>query len=209
MNALNTRYFQHSFNEVQFPEARSALNNISRASMAVGAALVFLGIVALTETFTATVVSVYLLGLLLLGGAISLGVRAFSERRWTSALGDMVASILYLMAGLVAFREPILAATGFTLVIAALFMAQGIMRIIAAVTLAPPQWGWVLANGIVTLALGLMVYAQWPASSLWLIGTLIGIDMILGGSTALVAGISLSQNTKPRSENRSNSRRVA
>jgi uncharacterized membrane protein HdeD (DUF308 family) len=42
-------------------------------------------------------------------------------------------------------------------------------------------WGWVLANGIVTLILGVLIWREWPESALWVIGMFVGIDMLFAG----------------------------
>jgi uncharacterized membrane protein HdeD (DUF308 family) len=47
---------------------------------------------------------------------------------------------------------------------------------------ALPGWGWQVADGLITLALGLLVFAEWPASGLWVIGLFVGIDLIFYGS---------------------------
>jgi uncharacterized membrane protein HdeD (DUF308 family) len=49
--------------------------------------------------------------------------------------------------------------------------------------------GWLLMDGIVTLILGLLVWRQWPSSSLWVIGTLVGISMIFTGTTRLMISL--------------------
>ena len=50
-----------------------------------------------------------------------------------------------------------------------------------AVILRPPSWGWLHLSGIVTFLLGIFVWGQWPESALWVIGTLVAIDMIFNG----------------------------
>ena len=49
--------------------------------------------------------------------------------------------------------------------------------------------GWILLDGVVTLALGVMIWRQWPSSSLWVIGTLVGINMIMTGVTRLMINL--------------------
>jgi uncharacterized membrane protein HdeD (DUF308 family) len=53
--------------------------------------------------------------------------------------------------------------------------------------------GWILLNGIVTLILGVLVWKQWPSNSLWVIGTLVGISMIMTGTTRLMVSIAARQ----------------
>jgi uncharacterized membrane protein HdeD (DUF308 family) len=51
--------------------------------------------------------------------------------------------------------------------------------------------GWLLLHGLVTLALGFMIWTRWPLSSLWLIGTLVGISMVLTGVTRLMMALEI------------------
>lgn len=41
--------------------------------------------------------------------------------------------------------------------------------------------GWVLFDGIITLILGFLIWRQSPSSSVWVIGTLVGISLIFSG----------------------------
>lgn len=70
---------------------------------------------------------------------------------------------------------------GLTLMIALFLMVGGIFRMIFAISERFSGWGWVLLNGAVSLMLGLLIYKQWPASGFWVIGTFLGIDLILNG----------------------------
>jgi len=50
---------------------------------------------------------------------------------------------------------------------------------------------WVLIDGIITLLLGLMIYAQWPSSSVWAIGTLVGVSMIISGLSRVMLSLAV------------------
>ena len=54
---------------------------------------------------------------------------------------------------------------------------------------------WVLVDGIITLLLGLLIYAQWPTSSAWAIGTLVGISMIISGLTRIMLSFAVRKVT--------------
>jgi uncharacterized membrane protein HdeD (DUF308 family) len=60
-------------------------------------------------------------------------------------------------------------------------MVGGLFRIISAVAIRQPQWGWSLLAGVVTLGLGLAIFNSWPDSGPWVIGLFLGIDMIFHG----------------------------
>jgi uncharacterized membrane protein HdeD (DUF308 family) len=46
--------------------------------------------------------------------------------------------------------------------------------------------GWVLVDAIITLLLGILIWAQWPSSSGWAIGTLVGVSLIFSGISRLM-----------------------
>ena len=78
-----------------------------------------------------------------------------------------------------------------TVVIAMFFLIGGLFQLIGSLAIALPGWGWQAADGIITLVLGLLVLAQWPASGLWVIGLLVGIDLILYGGAWIALALKL------------------
>jgi uncharacterized membrane protein HdeD (DUF308 family) len=60
-------------------------------------------------------------------------------------------------------------------------MFDGLFRIVTAISVRYPNWGWMLLNGVVSLVLGIMIWRQWPLSGLWVIGLFVGIQMIFNG----------------------------
>ena len=80
--------------------------------------------------------------------------------------------------------RPGMALATLTLVLAAYFFVDGIFEIVWAFRLRPIKgWGWALFSGVVALALGIMIWRQFPVSGMWAVGTLAGIHMIFGGSS--------------------------
>jgi len=67
------------------------------------------------------------------------------------------------------------------LLLGAFFVVGGVFRIIGASILRFRNWGWVVFNGGVTLLLGVIVLASWPISGLWVIGLLVGVEMVING----------------------------
>lgn len=84
-----------------------------------------------------------------------------------------------------------------TLLLAAYFTVAGIFRIVDALSLRLPHWGWALANGIITLIFGILVWAQWPVSGLWIIGMFIGIDLIVTGWTQVMLALAVRKFKAP------------
>ena len=67
------------------------------------------------------------------------------------------------------------------LLIGAFFLVVGVFRMVSAGMMRPPNWGWLLTTGIVTLCLGLLIVSEWPASGPWVIGMFLGIDLVCSG----------------------------
>ena len=107
-------------------------------------------------------------------------------RDWSGFFLFLLIGVLYAVAGFFTLQQPILAAESLTLMLAAAFVVGGVIRIIVALVERFPSWGWVLANGILTVLLGIAIWLQWPSSGLWVIGMFVGIDLIVNGTTWLM-----------------------
>jgi uncharacterized membrane protein HdeD (DUF308 family) len=157
--------------------------------VALGAALVVLGLVALGMSVATTIVSVTIFGwLLLFSGVLSAG-HAFWRRQWAGFFIELFAGILYIIVGLMVLAHPLGAAEALTLLIALFLMVGGVMRIVAGLMVRFHHSVWVVVNGIISLLLGVMIWRQWPVSGLWVIGMFIGIDLIFYGWSLVMLGL--------------------
>ncbi len=149
--------------------------------LALGILLIVLGTGIISTSYYATLFSVILLGVFLIAAGIIQITQAFLARKWSGLFLALFLGILYLVTGFLFLARPETAAISITLWIAAFCFIAGLFRMLAALLLRFEQWGWVFFNGLVTFLLGLMIYADWPLSGLWVIGLFVGIDMILAG----------------------------
>ena len=105
----------------------------------------------------------------------------------------LLVGIAYLCFGIYMIARPLLGVASLTLVLASLFLLEGILNIAMFFKMRPMHGStWVLVDGVITLLLGLMIYMQWPSSSVWAIGTLVGIGLIFSG----VARVMMSQTVR-------------
>lgn len=146
-----------------------------------GLLLIAAGTIAISYAFLASVAVVTLFGVLLVMGGVAQIVAAFWIGRWNGFSIAVLAGVLYIVVGGMAVARPGIALEAFTLLIGAFLLVGGIFRSIAAMTLRLHDWGWLLLNGLVTGLLGLLVLAEWPASSIWVIGLFVGVDMLFNG----------------------------
>ncbi len=156
------------------------------------AAILFiaLGVFAIIEPAVAGLGVALLVGWLLIFGGISHFISAFEGGGARQVLFQILAGVVFLLAGYYLLTHPLLALGTLTLLLAAAIFVAGICEIIAYFRLRSEQAsGWMLANGVLALVLGAMVWLQWPSSSVWAIGTLVGVNLLFTGITRLMVAL--------------------
>lgn len=149
--------------------------------LALGIALIALGIIALVYTPAATLASVLVLGWLMFFSGIVEAVHAFHARGWGGVLLHIAVGALGILTGLLVVTHPLAGALGWTLLFASFLTVIGLVRLVAAIWLRYRSWGWAAFDGIVTLVLGLLLWAALPWSGLWFLGFALGLALILRG----------------------------
>jgi uncharacterized membrane protein HdeD (DUF308 family) len=144
-----------------------------------GTAAIVLPSVTVGTTFAVTI----FLGALLMVGGVATIVSAFWIGRWGGFLVQLLVGLLYLACGFLMTENPVVSALTITVFIAVSFIVLGTFRSVGALVLRYPQWGWSLLNGAITLLAGIIIYRQLPFDSLWVIGLLVGLEMLLNGWT--------------------------
>ncbi|MBB5703091.1 uncharacterized membrane protein HdeD (DUF308 family) [Ochrobactrum daejeonense] len=160
--------------------------------VALGVALLILGGIAFGNLVLATVVSVYYVGLMMLFGGIIEIIHAFGVKSWGSFFFWALSGLLYTAAGIVAFVNPVLAAGVLTFLLAAALLGSGAFRVWLGFKSKPAAgWGWVVAGGVITVLLGLIIAAQWPVNSLFILGLFLAIDLIFQGWSFIAFGLGI------------------
>ena len=163
-------------------------------SIAIGIVLLLAGMVAIAVPFIAGIAASVVFGWLLLIAAIAHLVYAWSERRTGAILWQVLIGIAYLVASLYMLLLPVAGVVTLTLVVAFYIMAEGAFAVVLFLRLRRLRGaGWFLANGIISWILGGLILIYWPLSSLWALGTLIGVSLLLGGIARIALPMSLPQ----------------
>ncbi len=157
----------------------------------IGVLFIVLGLVAIVEPLVAGLAVAVLAGWLLLAGGIVHAVSAFRAGGARSVLWHALLAVLYLVGGFYFVTHPLLGLGTLTLFLAAILFIEGVVWILAYVQLRSNVW--MLLNGVITVVLGLMIWAGWPSSSVWAIGTLFGVNLLMTGMSLLFAGSALRQ----------------
>ena len=157
-----------------------------------GALLALAGFVALGSVVGSTIATVLIVGIaMIVSGVIEIAY-AFAVRSWKKFFLWILIGLLYVIAGVAAVENPLLAASVLTLVLGVGLVASGLVRTFLAFQLPKTApWVFVAVSGAVTLLLGGVILAHWPVSSLWVLGTFLGVDLIFAGASWIGFGVSL------------------
>ena len=162
-----------------------------------GALLLVLGFLALANQFTATVASVYYIGVLMLTAGIAQIIHSFNVRGWGSFAFWLLGGLVYAVAGVSAFYNPLLAASVFTLVLAVTLVLAGLMRLTAGLQHRDEKgWGWIVTSGAVTLLAGIVIALGWPVNTLWVLGLILAVDLTMQGAALVAFGVGLKSGTR-------------
>jgi uncharacterized membrane protein HdeD (DUF308 family) len=164
--------------------------------VALGVVYVIAGFIALGSIVTATVASVFIVGIMMIIAGVAELFNAFQIKSWGKFLIWALLGLLYIVAGFVTFENPLFAAVLLTLLLGAALVASGVVRIFLAFNMKREMpWILVAFSGLITLLLGLLILARWPVNSVYILGLFLGIDLIFAGAGWLSLGFSLRRST--------------
>jgi len=168
----------------------SEAKRLSGWSIAVSFLIVLAGVLAIALPVAAGLaVNLVVAWLLLFCGAAHL-VLGWHLRAIGGALWQFLLGVVYIGIGVYLLVHPVAGLASLTLVLAMYLIAEGVLELGLSFALRPRGgWAWLLLDAIVTLALAAVIWRTWPASSEWVIGTLLGISMIFSGTTRLMLSL--------------------
>jgi uncharacterized membrane protein HdeD (DUF308 family) len=160
--------------------------------VALGIGQLILGGIASTNLFAADLASVLVIGAAMLVAAVFQIVHAFSAHGVRGFLFWLLGGIVYGAAGAVILYDPILASFALSLAAGVLLVTTGILRGWAGFHSRPAAgWRWLVAAGVLTFLVGVIVIAAWPAIGLWLLGAMLVVDLVFQGWGFIAFGIAL------------------
>jgi uncharacterized membrane protein HdeD (DUF308 family) len=160
--------------------------------VALGIALITLGAIAGLDVTAFTVASTTVIGATLLVGGVLQIFHAFMTREWRGFVFRLLLGVLSSVGGILVINEPVRGAVVLTLVLVATVVAGGVVRIVLAWRHRDMRaWGLMLLSGIVSIAVGGLLYRSLPWSGLWVLGALIAVELLVQGGGWLYFGIAL------------------
>jgi len=125
--------------------------------------------------------TVLVLGWLMVISGVIEAVHAFRVRGWGGVFLHLIGGVLGVLVGLLIVTHPVAGALAWTLLFASFFTVIGMFRLITAIRLKFPNWGWAVFDGVVTLLLGILRCVDCPWSGFWYLGLAVGVSLILRG----------------------------
>jgi uncharacterized membrane protein HdeD (DUF308 family) len=160
--------------------------------VALGAVMVLGGIFALGDTVLVTIISVLFIGAALLVGGVFQIIHAFMTKGWSAFAFSLLCGILYVISGLLIMQEPVSGSLVITIFLSVALVVGGVFRIVIGLRHREMAGWWLIVlGGAIGVIAGIILYSSLPWSSLWLLGTIIGIELIFQGVAWMALGFSL------------------
>jgi uncharacterized membrane protein HdeD (DUF308 family) len=159
-------------------------------SIALSVLLIILGLFAiLIPSISGIAITLFFGWAMILSGITHL-IFAFKTHTTGGRIWELLVSAVYLVTGFVLLSHPLDGLLVLTLVLAYYLCFEGVVEVIHYFQIRPRHGAvWLLVDGIITLILAIMIWRAWPASSIWVVGTLVGISMIFSGFSRLMLSL--------------------
>jgi uncharacterized membrane protein HdeD (DUF308 family) len=162
---------------------RETVRRYSLLYLVQGILMVVTGVLALIYPWIASIAIVRLLGWFLIISGIFQGIGVIGARQVPYFWLELISAVLAIVIGLLLLRHTDAGLLFFSVLLIVYFMVEGIVKIIFALTIRPfPDWGWVLASGLIGIALAAYLWANLSTISDWVLGLLLGVLLVVEGA---------------------------
>jgi len=158
--------------------------------LAMGLVMILAGAAAIAVPVTGAVTFPMGLGVVFLVAAAAQIVRSLVMRGRDGFAMSLVTGLLYAAAAIMLLAFP--GVLGITFLLGALLAAAGLFKIITALQMRPMRsWGWLIASAVVSIVLAALIFAQFPSGAFTVLGTFVGIDLIVFGLAHTIHSLSV------------------
>ena len=179
--------------------AEAILGGIKRASgwsVALGVLMIILGIIAMLAPWEFGIVIALIIGWTAIFNGVAqiiYGIRTHSGGR---TVLEVILGLIYVVAGIYLLMHPVGGLLVLTIFLASFLIVYGIFALVLAFQMRPLHgWGCVLFDAIITILLGVLIWAHWPLNAEWVVGTLFGISILVSGVTRLMMSFAIRRMT--------------
>jgi uncharacterized membrane protein HdeD (DUF308 family) len=170
--------------------AEQIVKKSSGLFIGVAIAFIILGLGAIAEPGVAGLAVTILVGWLLIFGGGAHLFAAFSGGGAGRVIWQVLIAIVYLAGGFYYLTHPLMGLGSLTLLLSLIIFAAAVFEGVAYFsTRGASGSSWLLVNALIMLLLGGLIWFHWPSSSVWAIGTLVGVNLLMTGISRLMLGL--------------------
>jgi uncharacterized membrane protein HdeD (DUF308 family) len=164
--------------------------------LSLGIVMVILGVIGLGMTVLFNEIVVMYFGFLLLFGSGVQLMQAFRAEAWKGRVWHVLIALVYIVGGIIAVTEPVIAGMTLALLIAWTLIVIGVLRLVMALQMrGAAGWLWTLLGGVLSVVLGVMIINEWPQSGLWVIGLFVAIEILFAGWSQIMIALAAKNYT--------------
>ena len=164
--------------------------------LSLGIVMVILGVIGLGMTVLFNEIVVMYFGFLLLFGSGVQLMQAFRAEAWKGRVWRVLIALVYIVGGIIAVTEPVIAGMTLALLIAWTLIVIGVLRLFMALQMrGAAGWLWTLLGGVLSVVLGVMIINEWPQSGLWVIGLFVAIEILFAGWSQIMIALAAKNYT--------------
>ena len=176
----------------------SIIKKASGWLIAIGVLFIILGILAIAEPLVAGLAITFLVGWLLIIGGGAHFIAAFGGGGASRVIVQVLIGVVYVAGGFYFLTHTLLGLGTLTLLLAGIILAEAVFEIVAYFRHRETNGSsWLLVNAIITLLVGGLIWFHWPSSSVWAIGTLVGVNLLMTGISRVMVGMAARNFSAP------------
>jgi uncharacterized membrane protein HdeD (DUF308 family) len=176
--------------------AQDEMRSVRRWLLVAGTLSILAGVVAIAVPAAASVATAVFIGWVLVAAGIAMIAHVFSQRSRDRIGLRLLNAALTLFVGIYILAAPLSGTVTLTFMLAVWFFGIGVLELAAAWReRGVPIAEWLGFNGAVSTILGLLIAFDWPSSSAWAIGLLVGINLVIWGLRAIFLAAALRRAT--------------
>ena len=159
-------------------------------SIALSVLLIIAGLFAMLIPSLSGIAITLFFGWAMIVSGVTHFIFAFKTHTTGGVIWELLVGAVYVFTGVYLILHPLDALLALTLILACYLFFEAIVEFIQFFQLRPRHGaGWLIVDGLVTLVLAILIWRSWPASSVWVIGTLVGISMVFSGFSRLMLSL--------------------
>jgi uncharacterized membrane protein HdeD (DUF308 family) len=168
-----------------------------------GLCLVIIGTIALSCARLAIFTTVIWWGIALIASGLVYAIDAFLLRRWRGCVEGLLLAVVDVVVGYLMLTYTWQIATGITMLMAIIlaiyFVVSGVTRIVISLMVYYPGRILSILGGIISILLGCAIWMRWPADAYWLVGLVIGVELIIRGVSLIALALAARRIPAPGS----------